>query len=166
MKIIRTTIMDYSLDLDIDLVFVNPYFYQFLGYELWNRRVCAGSFRFYCYNQTVIQWHKVSHLVKHISNVNLNETCRFMNKLAQEGGERLATFMIYLSGTKKDIGGSTVFPQLGISVKPQRGAALYWHNVKSDGTFDTRSSHLGKPWKPSSLEPVKLMGVQINCYVI
>ena len=72
-----------------------------------------------------------------------------MNKLAQEGGERLATFMIYLSGTKKDIGGSTVFPQLGISVKPQRGAALYWHNVKSDGTFDTRSSHLGKPWKTS-----------------
>ena len=67
-----------------------------------------------------------------------------MKKLLQDGGERHTTFMIYLSGSKKDIGGHTVFPQLGISVKPNKGTALYWSNISSDGKFDTRSSHLGK----------------------
>ena len=74
-----------------------------------------------------------------------NENPSFMNQLIQDGGERQTTFMLYLSGTNKDIGGNTVFPQLGISVKPKRGTALYWNNIKSDGKFDTRSSHLGCP---------------------
>ena len=68
-----------------------------------------------------------------------------MKKLTKDGGERQTTFMLYLSGTKRDIGGNTVFPQLGISVKPKKGTALYWSNLKSDGKFDTRSSHLGCP---------------------
>ena len=61
-----------------------------------------------------------------------------MNKLIKDGGERQTTFMLYLSGTKRDIGGNTVFPQLGISVKPKKGTALYWSNLKTDGKFDTR----------------------------
>ena len=73
-----------------------------------------------------------------------NENSSFMDNLIQDGGERQTTFMIYLSGTNKDIGGNTVFPQLGVSVKPNRGTALYWNNIKSDGKFDTRSCHLGK----------------------
>ena len=74
------------------------------------------------------------------------------------GGERLATAMLYLSSLQW--GGSTVFPQLGLSVTPEVGgvtmitraipavvqerAALVWVNIKSDGTFDTRSCHAGK----------------------
>ena len=73
-----------------------------------------------------------------------HENSSFMDNLIQAGGERQTTFMVYLSGTMKDIGGNTVFPQLGISVKPIRGTALYWNNIKADGKFDTRSSHLGE----------------------
>ena len=58
------------------------------------------------------------------------------------GGERLATAMLYLSSLQW--GGSTVFPQIGVSVTPEERAALVWVNIKSDGTFDTRSCHAGK----------------------
>ena len=71
--------------------------------------------------------------------------------------------MLYLSSLQW--GGNTVFPQLGVSVTPEVGgvimitraimimvipavvqerAALVWVNIKSDGTFDTRSCHAGK----------------------
>ena len=81
-----------------------------------------------------------------------------MGGLVAGGGERLATAMLYLSSLQW--GGSTVFPQLGLSVTPEVGgvtmitraipavvqerAALIWVNIKSDGTFDTRSCHAGK----------------------
>lgn len=81
-----------------------------------------------------------------------------MGGLVAGGGERLATAMLYLSSLQW--GGSTVFPQLGLSVTPKVGgvtmitraipavvqerAALVWVNIKSDGTFDTRSCHAGK----------------------
>ena len=43
--------------------------------------------------------------------------------------ERLMTFMVYLSDV--EAGGHTVFPNLGLSVPPVRGSALFWHTVNS-----------------------------------
>ena len=40
-------------------------------------------------------------------------------------GTRITTFMIYLSDVP--LGGRTIFPQAGISVKPEAGSALYWY---------------------------------------
>ena len=48
-------------------------------------------------------------------------------ELARYGGERLMTFMVYL--TTVAAGGNTVFPLLGLSVPPRRGDALFWHTV-------------------------------------
>ena len=59
----------------------------------------------------------------------------------QKGGERLATFMMFLSSPEQ--GGRTIFPQLGISVKPVAGSALMWVNIRSNGLFDTR---VGNKW--------------------
>ena len=90
----------------------------------------------------------------------LTPGCRWVGGLVAGGGERLATAMLYLSSLQW--GGSTVFPQIGLSVTPEVGgvtmiqitqsipavvqerAALVWVNIKSDGTFDTRSCHAGK----------------------
>ena len=95
----------------------------------------------------------------------LTPGCRLLAGLVAGGGERLATAMLYLSTLQW--GGNTVFPQLGLSVTPEVGAvimitvvimitimntevipdivqeraALVWVNIKSDGTFDTRSCH-------------------------
>ena len=53
------------------------------------------------------------------------------------------TFMIYLSSI--EAGGHTVFPQPGISVKPEKGSALYWFNMGAQNNYDSRIYHLGCP---------------------
>lgn len=58
-------------------------------------------------------------------------------------GPRIATFMLYLSDDLD--GGMTVFPQLGISVKPIKGSVLYWFTIHSDLSYDSRNVHLGCP---------------------
>ena len=52
------------------------------------------------------------------------------------GGLRVTTFMIYMSHV--EAGGHTVFPQAGVSVQPEEGKALFWFNVGSQGTYDSR----------------------------
>ena len=59
------------------------------------------------------------------------------------GYTRYMTFMLYLSDVVA--GGHTVFPQIGVSVKPVHGAALYWINHGPDMTFDSRVLHAGCP---------------------
>ena len=59
------------------------------------------------------------------------------------GGFRFVTFMIYLSTV--EAGGHTVFPQAGISVKPEIGSALYWFNIGAKNNYDSRTYHLGCP---------------------
>ncbi|XP_046673041.1 prolyl 4-hydroxylase subunit alpha-1-like isoform X2 [Homalodisca vitripennis] len=58
-------------------------------------------------------------------------------------GNRLATFMIYMSDV--GWGGHTVFPDLQISVRPKKGAALFWYNLHHDGTIDYRMRHAACP---------------------
>ena len=47
-------------------------------------------------------------------------------------GERLLTFMVYLSTVRA--GGATVFPALGLVVPPQEGTALFWHTINTQVT--------------------------------
>ena len=61
----------------------------------------------------------------------------------RDGGLRIVTFMLYL--TSVEAGGNTVFPQAGISVKPEKGSALYWFNIGPQNNYDSRTMHLGCP---------------------
>ena len=58
------------------------------------------------------------------------------------GGERILTFMIYLSTVS---GGNTVFPLPGISIQPEVGKALLWFNVSPQQKYDARTFHLACP---------------------
>ena len=51
--------------------------------------------------------------------------------------------MLYKVLVKTDTiaGGRTIFPQIGISVKPVKGAALYWFNIHPDLNYDSRYRH-------------------------
>jgi prolyl 4-hydroxylase len=42
-------------------------------------------------------------------------------------------------------GGDTVFVQLGIGVKPQKGSAIVWYNLQKSGQVDGRLMHAGCP---------------------
>lgn len=40
-------------------------------------------------------------------------------------------------------GGSTVFPYIGVQVKPKKGTAVFWWNLKRDGQGDPLTRHAG-----------------------
>jgi hypothetical protein len=64
-------------------------------------------------------------------------------KYKHPGGARTVTFLGYGSNTL--VGGYTIFPGLGLHVKPQKGDALFWLTVKNDGEYDSRMFHMGCP---------------------
>lgn len=59
------------------------------------------------------------------------------------GGQRVATVILYLSDVAE--GGSTVFPKLGLEVRPHKGSALFFANLGSDGFPNEKSFHGGMP---------------------
>jgi len=60
-------------------------------------------------------------------------------------GQRLSTLVSYLNDVEE--GGETVFPELGWSVAPQRGHAVYFEYANRHGQVDTASLHAGAPVK-------------------
>lgn len=59
------------------------------------------------------------------------------------GGQRKATFMCYL--VEPDEGGGTSFPEIGFTAKPIRGRAIFWRNLKPDGSLDPTTLHAAEP---------------------
>ena len=58
-------------------------------------------------------------------------------------GNRIATWLIY--GTEVVQGGSTVFVEPGIAVKPVKRAAVFWYNLYRNGEGDVRTRHAACP---------------------
>jgi prolyl 4-hydroxylase len=59
------------------------------------------------------------------------------------GGQRVSTLVIYLNDVAG--GGDTVFPELKLSVTPQKGAAVYFEYCNRQGQVDARTMHGGAP---------------------
>ena len=58
-------------------------------------------------------------------------------------GNRTWTFMVYLNDEM--VGGATRFTRLGLAFKPKLGMALFWNNLKPDGSPNPATMHCGEP---------------------
>jgi len=54
-------------------------------------------------------------------------------------GDRIATLMFYIN--KVPSGGRTVFPRIGVGVKPIAGSAIFWYNLHDTGEPDRLTLH-------------------------
>lgn len=59
------------------------------------------------------------------------------------GGQRVSTLVMYLNDV--EAGGETVFPDIGLSVVPKKGSAVYFEYCNSLGQVDPLSLHAGMP---------------------
>lgn len=58
-------------------------------------------------------------------------------------GNRIATWLFYLSDV--EAGGATVFPELGVVLRPLKGSAAFWYNLLPNGTGNERTRHAACP---------------------
>ncbi|XP_050664922.1 prolyl 4-hydroxylase subunit alpha-1-like isoform X4 [Leptidea sinapis] len=58
-------------------------------------------------------------------------------------GNRIATVLFYMSDVAQ--GGATVFTELGLSVFPVKGAAVFWMNLHPSGAGDLATRHAACP---------------------
>lgn len=82
-------------------------------------------------------------IIGHTDSRGDTEDRQYNSEKDSNGGFRVNTFMIYLSTVIS--GGHTVFPHAGIYVKPMEGDAVFWFNLGSHFTYDSRIFHLGCP---------------------
>lgn len=63
--------------------------------------------------------------------------------LMEKGGQRFSTLIVYLNDV--EAGGETHFPDVSISIRPQKGSAVYFQYANAKGHVDPLSLHAGKP---------------------
>ncbi|PMS37263.1 prolyl 4-hydroxylase [Trinickia symbiotica] len=59
------------------------------------------------------------------------------------GGQRVATLIVYLNDV--EAGGETIFPEVGLSVAPRRGCAVYFRYANGSRQVDPTTLHGGAP---------------------
>ncbi|CAM9121867.1 unnamed protein product [Heterosigma akashiwo] len=64
-------------------------------------------------------------------------------RFAQNGGQRIATVLVYLNDVRA--GGETCFPKLQLAMQPRRGNAIVFFPAKLNGELDPLALHCARP---------------------
>lgn len=64
-------------------------------------------------------------------------------KHMEHGGQRVATFVLYLSDVES--GGGTAFTEIGLEVLPKKGGAVFFHNTDRQHQPNRLTLHAGSP---------------------
>ncbi|KAF4753007.1 hypothetical protein FOZ63_002781, partial [Perkinsus olseni] len=75
-----------------------------------------------------------------------------------DGAFRPWTVFVTLNDIPRDAGGETLFPALGLKIRPKAGTALVWPNCLENGEADERVVH-------EALAPRGVRKYAINCFV-
>ena len=78
----------------------------------------------------------------HTDYFEANELAKFSTATL---GQRTWTFMIYLN--EPEAGGETVFPNLGVGIRPRTGRAVIWNSLSASGEPNPDTLHQGMPVK-------------------
>ncbi|KAF4693732.1 hypothetical protein FOZ60_010130 [Perkinsus olseni] len=83
---------------------------------------------------------------------------RRVASLHHDGAFRPWTVFVTLNDISRDAGGETLFPALGLKIRPKAGTALVWPNCLENGEADERVVH-------EALAPRGVRKYAINCFV-
>ncbi|WLR49421.1 2OG-Fe(II) oxygenase [Halobacillus litoralis] len=67
----------------------------------------------------------------------------FKSKVHAKNNPRISTLVLYLNDVEE--GGETYFPQMNLSVSPQKGMGVYFEYFYSDPVINERTLHGGSP---------------------
>lgn len=98
-----------------------------------NRRIAAATGTDYACGEPL-------HVLRYVPG---QEYKPHLDALPGVENQRSRTALVYLNGGYE--GGETVFPELGLSAKGERGDCLVFRNVTDDGRGDPRTRHAGTP---------------------
>ncbi|CAL4090695.1 unnamed protein product, partial [Meganyctiphanes norvegica] len=83
------------------------------------------------------------HYLPHMDTYFKHKSKKHWGFSLKGSGDRLATWMFYLSDVVK--GGRTAFPSAGVAIMPVKGAAVFWFNMYRNGHANPRTLHGGCP---------------------
>ena len=89
----------------------------------------------------VVKYEKGGFFTTHYDACDGDES--FCKRMNGHSGQRYMTFLMYLNDDFE--GGETVFPNLGVSIKPKKGKALVFFNTDENGILIRDSLHGGNP---------------------
>ncbi|ODN03007.1 Prolyl 4-hydroxylase subunit alpha-2 [Orchesella cincta] len=84
-----------------------------------------------------------NHYTPHSDAIFEDEIIKRLPESELQRGDRIMTFMLYLSHVEK--GGGTGFPTLKTVIHPVKGSAVMWFNLNPDGTVNYNVLHGGCP---------------------
>ncbi|XP_073705985.1 prolyl 4-hydroxylase subunit alpha-1-like [Garra rufa] len=79
----------------------------------------------------------------HVQNYGIGGRYEPHYDALKKQNDRIATFLFYMSDV--EIGGATVFPNVGVAVQPKKGSAVFWYNLHRNGQVDSDTKHAGCP---------------------